>query len=329
MTAAQKHILSKGAACATCKARKVRCDAIKPACTACRRSARFKGLNPDEVVCSYFDGRKCRVGSKGDKAVRGVAVPKAGKGKGKAVVEEEHSPGNVSSSEGEDDAHSHVHVVDVPLPPTRAQPVLQAILPAPVASTSTAVPSLTKTPEPVFPLTLPAPLSMPSSSRPLASSLSFPALAPNFGGDLPFDASAVALSAATAYVSVLPPAPYLTPTSDSTSLHPFFAASPASIKNSPSPYDNFSSLSSSSLASFSALSSSSSIEPSPVSFADDLTYYLAKPSHPMLHPPSPPLSASSSCSSLDEELAHCFLPSAHDFDATLSLPLLTKPVQLW
>lgn len=81
-----KHILQKGAACSTCastrpavvaraalslaradpplldlagKARKVRCDAAQPSCTACRRSARFRGDDPLAVVCSYTATRRC------------------------------------------------------------------------------------------------------------------------------------------------------------------------------------------------------------------------------------------------------------------------------
>ncbi|GAA5880412.1 hypothetical protein JCM3774_006440 [Rhodotorula dairenensis] len=54
-----KAILAKGAACASCKARKVKCSATRPSCDACRRSARFRGDDPAAVVCSYFEGRRC------------------------------------------------------------------------------------------------------------------------------------------------------------------------------------------------------------------------------------------------------------------------------
>ncbi|KPV74958.1 uncharacterized protein RHOBADRAFT_53876 [Rhodotorula graminis WP1] len=54
--------LSKGAACVTCKLRKVRCDAVKPACTACRRSARWRG--DDAVGCCYVEATPRRKSSK-------------------------------------------------------------------------------------------------------------------------------------------------------------------------------------------------------------------------------------------------------------------------
>ncbi|GAA5833400.1 hypothetical protein JCM9279_001512 [Rhodotorula babjevae] len=54
--------LSKGAACVTCKLRKVRCDAVKPACSACRRSARWRG--DDAVECCYVDAPPRRKSSK-------------------------------------------------------------------------------------------------------------------------------------------------------------------------------------------------------------------------------------------------------------------------
>ncbi|GAA6029061.1 hypothetical protein JCM8097_001574 [Rhodosporidiobolus ruineniae] len=52
--AAKKSILQKGNACSTCKARKVRCDAVKPRCGSCTRSARFRGINPDSITCDYL-----------------------------------------------------------------------------------------------------------------------------------------------------------------------------------------------------------------------------------------------------------------------------------
>ena len=45
--------LSRNQACRTCRARKVRCDAVKPACSACRKTANVQNKNPDEVVCEY------------------------------------------------------------------------------------------------------------------------------------------------------------------------------------------------------------------------------------------------------------------------------------
>ncbi|GAA5842577.1 hypothetical protein JCM9279_003625 [Rhodotorula babjevae] len=50
---AQRDPLPKGASCQTCRARKVRCDAGKPACRACLRTARFEGRDEASVVCCY------------------------------------------------------------------------------------------------------------------------------------------------------------------------------------------------------------------------------------------------------------------------------------
>lgn len=69
------NILPKGEACAACKSRKVRCgtcsspirpgvpradpcttplaDAVRPACGACQRTAKFKLRDPNAVVCKY------------------------------------------------------------------------------------------------------------------------------------------------------------------------------------------------------------------------------------------------------------------------------------
>ncbi|PLW51316.1 hypothetical protein PCASD_00959 [Puccinia coronata f. sp. avenae] len=45
--------LQRNQACSTCRSRKVRCDAQKPACGACKRSAAAHGENPSIVVCQY------------------------------------------------------------------------------------------------------------------------------------------------------------------------------------------------------------------------------------------------------------------------------------
>ncbi|KDE08468.1 hypothetical protein MVLG_01250 [Microbotryum lychnidis-dioicae p1A1 Lamole] len=45
--------LAKGLACQRCKARKTRCSGERPACLACIRSARFKHLPTDNIVCTY------------------------------------------------------------------------------------------------------------------------------------------------------------------------------------------------------------------------------------------------------------------------------------
>ncbi|GAA5897070.1 hypothetical protein JCM8208_006160 [Rhodotorula glutinis] len=49
----QRDPLPKGASCQTCRTRKVRCDAGKPACRACLRTARFEGRDEASVVCCY------------------------------------------------------------------------------------------------------------------------------------------------------------------------------------------------------------------------------------------------------------------------------------
>ncbi|CAH7671301.1 hypothetical protein BY996DRAFT_4574995, partial [Phakopsora pachyrhizi] len=45
--------LQRNQACTTCRSRKVRCDAQKPACGACRRSAAAHGEDPSLVICHY------------------------------------------------------------------------------------------------------------------------------------------------------------------------------------------------------------------------------------------------------------------------------------
>ncbi|KAH9444173.1 hypothetical protein KEM48_010990 [Puccinia striiformis f. sp. tritici PST-130] len=45
--------LQRNQACSTCRSRKVRCDAQKPACGACKRSAAAHGEDPAIVICQY------------------------------------------------------------------------------------------------------------------------------------------------------------------------------------------------------------------------------------------------------------------------------------
>ncbi|KAH8929524.1 hypothetical protein BT69DRAFT_175083 [Atractiella rhizophila] len=47
--------LQRGLACETCRKRKVRCCASKPACTSCRRTAIVRGRDPSKVICVYPD----------------------------------------------------------------------------------------------------------------------------------------------------------------------------------------------------------------------------------------------------------------------------------
>lgn len=71
-TTKHKHILPKGSSCATCKARKVKCDAIKPACTACKRSARHRHEDPELVRCCYATPRRKESATRG---VGGLPTP--------------------------------------------------------------------------------------------------------------------------------------------------------------------------------------------------------------------------------------------------------------
>lgn len=54
----------------TLQTRKVKCSGTRPSCEACQRSARFRGEDPDTIVCSYLKGRKC--GQRGDGAEHAV-----------------------------------------------------------------------------------------------------------------------------------------------------------------------------------------------------------------------------------------------------------------
>lgn len=65
MNPSSSRILPKGASCSTCKARKVKCDAIKPACTACKRSARHRHEDPELVRCCYSLGKRRERGARG------------------------------------------------------------------------------------------------------------------------------------------------------------------------------------------------------------------------------------------------------------------------
>ncbi|KAH8928204.1 hypothetical protein BT69DRAFT_1277296 [Atractiella rhizophila] len=49
--------LPRGRACKRCKERKVRCDAARPICGACRRSAIAQGVDPTTIICQYEERR--------------------------------------------------------------------------------------------------------------------------------------------------------------------------------------------------------------------------------------------------------------------------------
>ncbi|GAA6058589.1 hypothetical protein JCM10212_007028 [Sporobolomyces blumeae] len=54
----QVNPLAKGQSCITCRVRKVRCSADRPACAACLRTAKFEGRDLATVKCEYDQGRR-------------------------------------------------------------------------------------------------------------------------------------------------------------------------------------------------------------------------------------------------------------------------------
>jgi len=70
-----RHPLPKGAACSTCKVRKVRCSGASPACDACTRTARFEGRNPALVICSYTGRSRCRTHERKKEHVSPIVPP--------------------------------------------------------------------------------------------------------------------------------------------------------------------------------------------------------------------------------------------------------------
>ncbi|GAA5999097.1 hypothetical protein JCM5350_005470 [Sporobolomyces pararoseus] len=56
----QINPLAKGKSCLTCRQRKVRCTAERPACQACLRTARFEGRDLSTVQCAYNDNPTLR-----------------------------------------------------------------------------------------------------------------------------------------------------------------------------------------------------------------------------------------------------------------------------
>ncbi|GAA5899886.1 hypothetical protein JCM5296_006206 [Sporobolomyces johnsonii] len=83
----QVNPLPKGQSCSTCRQRKVRCDAGKPACRACLRTARFEGRDLSTVVCQY-DGKPCvRRGTKKRKVSPGSKASHEEEGESSSDVE--------------------------------------------------------------------------------------------------------------------------------------------------------------------------------------------------------------------------------------------------
>ncbi|BGP14203.1 hypothetical protein JCM10213v2_002146 [Rhodosporidiobolus nylandii] len=321
MPATNAKQLAKGAACATCKARKVRCDAIKPACTACRRSARFRGEDPNSVCCSYFSGRRC-----------GASAGGKGAGGRKATAERvKDSPAAVAKEK------AHVY----PIAPLPAPTAVCHLFPS-TSGASSSIPSaspVTPSAASVFP---PA-YSTPSYPLP-APTPTYPAAPPAFlAFDSPSTSSAFVDKLPSATHSFYPVAPSFVapiPAADVFSAH---QPPPARLDFDFSPASSYpSSPSSLSLSDVSTASSSSHID-SPFSLCDDLDYALLSAYGPQQPPTPPPLFLSSSQAlpptfalpppipPLQPEYtphAHAFdaafLPSAHA-DETLALPLFGAP----
>ncbi|GAA5887201.1 hypothetical protein JCM6882_002447 [Rhodosporidiobolus microsporus] len=307
---AAKHILPKGLACANCKARKVRCDAIKPACTACRRSARFRGEDASLVRCCYQEGKRC-----------------GGGGKAKRV-----KTSSTASSETESTS-------DVPSKAPQGiqqTPLGEAInttlqLPEPIEQASSASLPLASTSTFTRPSSMP-PLPPPN---PLPQNFDLPAPIPLHPSTLP--------SFLNADPFALPPPPV---GNDLDNLLRTFALPAESIPYTSQPQEGTfdasafpseepwpsSPSSASSLSSFfSDGSASSSLLGSPFSLCEDFELAF-KPSYPLQALTPPPLALPAATPSAfpswtaypsAEPYAYddAFLPTAHDCDKTLALPL--------
>ncbi|GAA5956993.1 hypothetical protein JCM10213_001410 [Rhodosporidiobolus nylandii] len=352
MPATNAKQLAKGAACATCKARKVRCDAIKPACTACRRSARFRGEDPNSVCCSYFSGRRCGASAGGKGAGGRKATAERVKDSPAAVAKEKgafrftfslSSPILRASSAcmelAADLSSITAHVY--PIAPLPAPTAVCHLFPS-TSGASSSIPSaspVTPSAASVFP---PA-YSTPSYPLP-APTPTYPAAPPAFlAFDSPSTSSAFVDKLPSATHSFYPVAPSFVapiPAADVFSAH---QPPPARLDFDFSPASSYpSSPSSLSLSDVSTASSSSHID-SPFSLCDDLDYALLSAYGPQQPPTPPPLFLSSSQAlpptfalpppipPLQPEYtphAHAFdaafLPSAHA-DETLALPLFGAP----
>ncbi|GAA5843193.1 hypothetical protein JCM11251_001679 [Rhodosporidiobolus azoricus] len=299
--AAAKHILPKGLACASCKARKVKCDAVRPACSACRRSAKFRGEDPSTVTCVFFEGKRCSTGGAGHaKAKRVKSMKEAAK------VEEEK------------DAPATSPAATLPLRQTPSAPAS-----SPVASTSA---STSRLPVPsVYPSTadLPAQLPLPA---PIAL---YPATVPAF----------LAVESLPP-VPLLPSDPPSQSEFDEFLKSLEMAPGPLQYTDkAASPFSPSSPSSASSLSSFisdnSDGSASSSLLDSPFSLSED--YDLAFPTSfsspeqlvlPSPYPPSFPAISTISWAAVGADphaFDSAFLPTAHDCDTTLSLSLFEHP----
>ncbi|GAA5872799.1 hypothetical protein JCM8547_005706 [Rhodosporidiobolus lusitaniae] len=303
MASSKAPILAKGQSCSSCKARKVRCDAVRPACTACRRSAKFRGDDPDAVCCSYSSEKRC-------------ATTAAGKSVGAKRAKTARTSRKGSVEVKQVDVVDVVEQIQQLLPTQPALPTLPFPPSSTFASTSTfPLPEPPLSDAPAY-LDLPAPVAVAPAAYPaflpppsLPFDFDFPVVSSNFAAFSTFDSTAPAP----------PPQPY-----PSTFALPPYTASPETFTlSSPSSYSSFSF----SDSSFSA-SSSSSGTGSPFSLCEDLDLAFASSSctsssrsspPPLFLPPQQPEPYPAAAAAYPFSTA--FLPGSHDADETLALPL--------
>ncbi|GAA5921262.1 hypothetical protein JCM3775_002965 [Rhodotorula graminis] len=334
-----KHILQKGAACSTCKARKVRCDAAKPACTACRRSARFRGDDPNLVLCSYSATRRCgpAPGASPEAAARVKEVKaRALSPLHPVAVEAVSSDCAATSARYSEPSFPILSSAPSHLPPS---PSTSSSFPCASTSTSTssleviASPSLSPAPRRFV---LPAPITSHTASLPL----------PPYADASPQFAAVAAAAGSASFFRVAAPAgtsfPYYgvdsmtsskPPSLESTSPSSYWSSEdPHGFVSSPSSVDSFAWADELSPSS----SSGTSLTGSPFSLCDDLDYALAAVTSDLPDFAAPPATPSfyspldlfatafGADVKHDSTVDSVFLPSAHDGQATLSLPLFGR-----
>ncbi|BGO98002.1 hypothetical protein NBRC10513v2_002003 [Rhodotorula toruloides] len=363
-TPTSKHILQKGAACSTCKARKVRCNAAKPACDACRRSARFRGEDPELVVCSYTVGRRCGAGKDKEKE-----APRRSRSAGRpagdvdVVVATPAVDAAASATPGRSEkwiqyASNPLPSLQEPVPPLAIPQ--QFFLPSPASSSSSFASAST-------------PASSSSSSCPspvLYAAPAFKQRAQRFNLPAPIPVAPLSSTLPAFLATTSPsfgatslPSKQVPEVDAATLLRQLDAAYPFVIATSPESYaaplpEPHSPVSSASLSSFhsgeDASSTYSSVSGSPFSLYDDLDFALALSSAPS-YPPQPapfndynslPLFTGPPQLSYDAQPhpaapllpstaffvdhSNPFLPTAHDGDKTLALPLFgSTPAYQW